>query len=619
VETPLRRAASIALPLLLALACGPGEPPDEVQRIDRARFGIVDVSTPPPDSELRESLTLPDRWNLSRPDAAGVGWYRMTPDLPAAAGEPWGLYVPSSSSSFEVFAAGQRLGPPRLGDEPNLQNWNRPEYFELPAALMREAQPTIDVRLWARQGNYRGLGPLEVGPARVLRPRFRTARFWKVEIRQLWLLLGLTLMFFAGGLWATTGMNSYGRLVWLSAAWMVLVAVQSMTRFPGGFWLQQWLMHVGIGQMAIAGIFLGHSLVGLTRPRLERALLFGAAAIATALALAAGFHPNLFDPLATAFHVVEFAACFYLPVTLTRERANLAPIERQLLITGSLALLGVSAHDLATHMAWLPPDAARLLPHTLPLILLMFFAVLVSRFFHLYRRTEQQNIELEARILEKFRELEDRHADLEELQRVRVLADERARMTREMHDGMGAQLVSLLSLVESDSTDRKLLATGLRESIDELRLVIHSLEPARSEVGTLLALLRERFAPRIDHSGLRVQWRVETSENEVELSPERALHLVRIVEEAITNVIKHAQANALEIATEREIRDGKPGVIIRISDDGVGIDAAQASATPPGRGLANMAQRATALGSSLCVSGDDHGTTVELWLPDEGL
>jgi signal transduction histidine kinase len=261
----------------------------------------------------------------------------------------------------------------------------------------------------------------------------------------------------------------------------------------------------------------------------------------------------------------------------------------------------------------------RLLPHTLPLILLMFFSVLVSRFLQLYRRTEQQNIELEARILEKFRELEHQHADLDELQRAQVLADERARMTREMHDGMGAQLVSLLSLVENGSTDREILATGLRESLDELRLVIHSLEPTGSEVGTLLALLRERFAPRIDHSGLRVQWRVETSGNEVELSPERALHLVRIVEEAITNVIKHAQADALEIATEPETRDGRPGVIIRISDDGIGIGTVKASAAPPGRGLANMTQRATALGSSLSVSDDDHGTTVELWLPDEGL
>jgi signal transduction histidine kinase len=619
METPLRRAASIAPLLLMALACGADAPPDEVQRIDRARFGIVDVATPPPDSDLRESLSLPDHWNQRRPEAAGIGWYRMTVDLPVDADEPWGLYVPSSSSSFEVFVAGEHLGPTRLGDEPNLQSWNRPEYFELPSALMQRARQTIDLRLWAREGNYRGLGPLEVGPARLLQPRFRSARFWQFETHRLWLVLGVTLTLFGAGLWAATGKNSmYGFFVWLAAAWIAPVAVQSMTRFPGSFWLGQWLVHVGFSQMAIAGVFLAHRIVGVTRPRLERGLLIGGAVAATSLAFAAGFLPEWFDPLAIAFHVVALGVCMYLPALFARKRASLKPIERFPLIAGLLSLLGISAHDLAAQLAWLPGDTSRLLPYALPIILLMFFSVLFSRFLQLYRRAERQNVELEARIREKLRELEDRYAQLDHLRRAGVLADERARMTREMHDGMGAQLVSLLSLAESDSADRNVLATGIRESIDELRFVIHSLEPTGSEVGTLLALLRERYGPRIDHSGLRVQWAVGTSGDEVELSPERALHLVRIVQEAVTNVLKHAHASAVEIATEAETRDGVPGVIVRISDDGVGIDEVRDSAAPVGRGLENMKQRGRALGGSLRISGGEGGTTVELWLPDDG-
>jgi signal transduction histidine kinase len=273
--------------------------------------------------------------------------------------------------------------------------------------------------------------------------------------------------------------------------------------------------------------------------------------------------------------------------------------------------------DVAAHLNWLPGGTTRLLPHAIPIILLIFFSVLVSRFLQLYRRAERQNVELETRIREKLAELEDRYAQVEQLQRVRVLADERARMTREMHDGMGAQLVSLLSLAESEAADRKVLTTGLRESIDELRLIIHSLEPSGSEVGTLLALLRERYASRIDHSGLRFQWHVEPSGDDVELSPERALHLVRIVQEAVTNVLKHASASIVGIATEPETRGGVAGVTIRISDDGVGIAQGPASTTPTGRGVENMKQRGTALGGSLHVINGDRGTTVELWLPDD--
>jgi signal transduction histidine kinase len=620
VDFSSRRAVWLALPLLIACACGTDRPTEDVRLLDRARFGIVDVLAPPRDSDLREFVALPDYWNQNRPEAAGIGWYRVTAaDLPLAADEPWGLYVPSSSSSFEVFVAGERLGPIGFGDEATLQNWNRPEYFALPAALMREGALTIDIRLWAREGNYRGLGALEVGPARVLWPRFRTARFWQVEIYRLWLVLGVTLTLFAAGMWGATGRSSmYGSFVWLAAAWLAPVVVQSTTRFPGGFWLGQWLVHVGLSQMAIASIFLAHRILDVARPKTERALLVAGAAVAGALACAAGFVPDLFDPLANAFHLAALSACFYLPWLFANERAKLAPIESIFLVAGTLALVLISAHDMAVQLTWLPPDSVRLLPHAIPFILTMFFSVLVSRFLQLYRRAEQQNSEMEARIREKFRELEDRYAELEQLQRAGVLADERARMTREMHDGMGAQLISLLSLVESNSVDPKLLATGLRESLDELRLVIHSLEPTGSEAGTLLALLRERFAARIDQSGLRFQWRVGTSGDDIELSPERALHLVRIVEEAITNVLKHAHARTVEIATTPETRDGVEGLTIRITDDGDGLRDAHTTTGATGRGLENMRRRGHSLGGSLSISDADGGTTVELWLPDEG-
>jgi len=409
----------------------------------------------------------------------------------------------------------------------------------------------------------------------------------------------------------------YGSFVWLASAWLAPVIVQSTTRFPGSFWLGQWLVHVGIGQMAVASVFLVHRIFDLSRPRLERALLVAAAVAAGSLAWAAGYQPKRFDSLANFFHIVALTACFYLPLLFAREHAKLAPFESLILVAGTLILLVISAHDMAAQMAWLPADSIRLIPHAISFILMLFFSAMITRFLRLYRRAEQQNVEWEARINEKMREFEGRYAQLDRLKRAGVLADERARMTREMHDGMGAQLVSLLSLVESDSADPALLATGLRESIDELRLVIHSLDPAGSEVGTLLALLRERFEPRLDNSGLRFQWRVETSGDDIELSPERALHLMRFVEEAITNVLKHANAHAVEIATEPETRGGVAGLTIRISDDGIGLSEVRAATAPTGRGLENMKRRGSALGGCVNISDVDGGTTVELWLPHE--
>jgi signal transduction histidine kinase len=89
---------------------------------------------------------------------------------------------------------------------------------------------------------------------------------------------------------------------------------------------------------------------------------------------------------------------------------------------------------------------------------------------------------------------------------------------------------------------------------------------------------------------------------------------MRIVEEAVTNILKHANASAVRIETSREARDGTPGAVVRISDDGIGIAPMDGGVT--GRGLENMKQRATALGGSLRVAHAGKGTVVELWLPE---
>lgn len=615
----IARSVACGSALLLILTCNAAASSHAVERIDGARFGLADRETPPPDSKFGEWVTLPDRWNLRRPDTAGIGWYRLRFEAPARIDELWAIYVPSSSSSFEIFVAGERLGPASLEGEPNLQNWHRPEYFELPAALLKAGIDSIDLRLWARQGSYRGLGVVEVGPARMLLPRYRSARFWHVEIGQLWRVLAVALALFAAGLWAATGRNPlYACFVWLALAWLAPATVQSLPRFPGSFWAGQWLIHVGLDQMAIAAVFLCHRLIGVRRPRLERILLIAGFVAAAILALSAALAPRWFDPLEVGFHVIAFTACVYLPVLVVRNRTGLIRAERMILIAFLLLVLFAASHDLAVQIGWWSGLGTRWMPHAAPLIVMWFFVVLITRFLSTYRRAQQQNVELEARFDAKTQELEEHYAQLDALRRAGVLADERTRMTREMHDGMGAQLVTLLSLVESGSVDREVFATALRESIDELRLVIHSLDPAGSEVGTLLGMLRERLAPRIDHAGLRFDWRVGTSGDEFELSPERSLHLVRIVQEAITNVLKHAQASSVEVATEPDARDGRSGVVVRISDDGVGFRAASDSTARVGRGIENMQQRAAVLEGTLRIEDHGSGTVVELWLPEVG-
>jgi signal transduction histidine kinase len=94
--------------------------------------------------------------------------------------------------------------------------------------------------------------------------------------------------------------------------------------------------------------------------------------------------------------------------------------------------------------------------------------------------------------------------------------------------------------------------------------------------------------------------------------PEMALQVMRVVQEAVTNVVKHAGAHTIAVGTgDAPDAAGTPGVFVEIRDDGTGY----AATAPRGRGRTNMERRAARLGGHLVMASSPAGTTVRLWIP----
>ncbi len=143
-------------------------------------------------------------------------------------------------------------------------------------------------------------------------------------------------------------------------------------------------------------------------------------------------------------------------------------------------------------------------------------------------------------------------------------------------------------------------------------MVIDSLDPSEDDLLSVLGSVRSRLEPRLSRHGLRFAWQVTDLPAVEGFGPDMALQAMRIVQEAVTNVVKHAHARTVTVRTGTTDGAG-PGVFIEVRDDGRGI----AADAPRGRGLANMSRRATRLGGTIDVRSDDSGTTVRLWLPCE--
>jgi len=207
-------------------------------------------------------------------------------------------------------------------------------------------------------------------------------------------------------------------------------------------------------------------------------------------------------------------------------------------------------------------------------------------------------------------ELKAQQERLVEVEHERTLLRERERLMKDMHDGLGAALVASLVAAERGEVRPEQLAMLLRDCVDELRAVIDSLEPSDHDLATLLGTMRSRLERRLTAAGMRLEWQIDDLPPLLWMGAPEALQVMRILQEIVTNSIKHSKARCLRITASAAAR----GMVeVSVADDGVGFDV---SAAPVGRGLRFLQQRARVLGGGMeFVSSLEKGAVARLFLP----
>jgi len=194
--------------------------------------------------------------------------------------------------------------------------------------------------------------------------------------------------------------------------------------------------------------------------------------------------------------------------------------------------------------------------------------------------------------------------------------EERRRLRRDLHDGLGPALASLTfkvdaarNLLAQDSARAERLLAEIRqqaqEAISDIRRLVYNLRPPALDEFGLLSALREQAA-HYQHQGLEVAFDAPQSLPPLPAAVEVAAY--RIAQEALTNVARHAQALhcSLRLAIDAE------AVHLDISDDGQGIPTGHRI----GVGLHAMRERASELGGSCTVTqGPSGGTAIQARIP----
>ncbi|MES2451179.1 MAG: sensor histidine kinase [Pseudomonadota bacterium] len=237
-----------------------------------------------------------------------------------------------------------------------------------------------------------------------------------------------------------------------------------------------------------------------------------------------------------------------------------------------------------------------------------FSHIILNRYTAAVSEVERANIVLAERLAAREAELLASHQKHREVERRDLLHQERQRLMQDMHDGLGSSLITALRVVEHGELNEIAIAELLKSCIDDLKLTIDSMEPVETDLLLLLGTLRFRLQPRLEATNISLRWEVTEAPPLAWLDQRHSLHILRIMQEAFTNVIKHADASEIRVATR--VMDGD--VMISVTDNGRGFDPALASR---GRGLHNQAHRAAAIGGRVDVRSGHTGVKFTLFLP----
>ncbi len=223
------------------------------------------------------------------------------------------------------------------------------------------------------------------------------------------------------------------------------------------------------------------------------------------------------------------------------------------------------------------------------------------------------SLEVLRRTIQQRRELAQRIETAQEEERRQIAAD--------IHDDpiqvMSAVDLRLAMLAEQPETITTAalgeLQSTVRGSIERLRSLVFELRPATLDREGLLVAIDQYLA----HAAKEIGWSYEViDELTREPEPELRVSIYRIVQEAVANARKHADARHMSI----RVTTAGDGVTVLVADDGTGFDTDRVDTPVPGHlGLATMIERAELVGGWCRVtSAADAGTTVECWLPSEG-
>ena len=533
----------------------------------------------------------------------------------------WSVFLPRFNNGVEVAVNGVVILDSRRDPAANRADRNAPEIAVIPASLLHDGANNLTIRLFVWGPLTGFLDRVYVGPDQILRPFYEQRTLLFVTLPVVFSAWQGILAVILAIMW---GVRRHEPAYGILAAAMALGLAQSF--LPTAVDQSQYsrLNAILITSAPLeSGFVLTFAMffLGLRWPRYG-ALIFAPGLILVAVGLF-GNQAQISELF--LFIGVPAVGLYLVLLALIVAQSMLKRQDVASFVLGCTVTIVLICwiRDMLSVLQIAPEGRIFVARLSYSAMLVAIGAGLTWRF----ARALNQVDSFAGRLVTQVRQAEDKlkasFAREEERARAAALALERTRLMRDLHDGLGGQLVSIVALSERGDASAP-IGDAARAALKDLRLVIDSMDDIGGDLMLALGSWRERATAQLRPHDIALDWRAVTPQGlpvHPELRPWHVIQIVRLLDEAVTNAVKHADARRITVSIET-LADASGFAYGRITveDDGKGFaltpdGAAAAAGHKAARGLRNMQNRAARCGVKLELNSGAGGTRVRLTLP----
>ncbi len=535
---------------------------------DAQALHIFQASVRPADSAgaVPQPVQLPDSWNKS--GRHGKWDYEFAFNLSATPHEAWGLYLPRAGNRFLVLLNDQPIA--QIGEFDNLRSDHaqRPHFVFLPQNSLRPGMNRLMLRIEGEKARYAGLSSVYVGPADEVRPLF----VWR-EILQTYGSFGIVIVAVIFGLMsAGLAVKTRDHRFTLFAAACGFSAVRTSYAvvtelpMPAAYW--QMLV-----DMCYAAYLVCLCLFSIRVMRIHsgaiQVLTLGFTVATLTMVPAYAVWQTVVARQIWNLSMIAYALCLvgWVISTWWRTRPpNVVP-----LVAAATLSIAIAIYDHA--LVYFSEDgygAFTLARYTLLLFLVAMGWFLVTHYADQASIERKYQKQLAAELQDKTLELSAQFKKHEQLMLETAINDEHKRLMQDLHDVMGLQLNTLLSMAERGNLQQDTLTDEVRTAIEQMRMLVDSAQTFDGDFSHLLGHIRYRIESRLKRCGIALIWQASYDGPLPSFSDKSTMSLQRLIFELCSNVIKHAKARQVRLQVE-PAPDTPRTLQITFSDDGIGL------------------------------------------------